>query len=78
MSTTKKQQRLIQAHKICAAKGCASLGLHEMEILFLERKGWFCEQCRDVLIRDGLLIQQVTATEDYDLSSQGVINIAND
>ena len=57
MSTT-EQQQFIQHHRICAAKGCSRLGTFEMEILFLGRNGWFCEQCKDNLMRDGLLLQQ--------------------
>jgi hypothetical protein len=65
MNATK--QRLTQSHKTCAAKGCSSYGIYEMEIAFLGMKGWFCEQCKDSLIRDGLLIEQ-----------QGVDSILND
>jgi hypothetical protein len=43
-----------------------------MEILFLGKTGWFCKKCKDSLVQDGLLIQQVTATANYDPSNQGV------
>jgi hypothetical protein len=56
MNTTK--QHLNQSFKTCVAKGCSNLGIYEMEIVFLGRKGWFCEQCKDSLINDGLLLQQ--------------------
>jgi hypothetical protein len=56
MSVTK--QHLSQLSKPCAAKGCSNPGIHEMEIVFLGRKGWFCEECKDGLMRDGLLLQQ--------------------
>jgi hypothetical protein len=65
MNVTK--QHLSQSYKTCAAKGCSRPGIHGMEILFLGRKGWFCEQCKDSLMRDGLLLQH-----------QGVDNIPND
>ncbi|MFL6457938.1 MAG: hypothetical protein ACJ71G_13360 [Nitrososphaeraceae archaeon] len=52
------KQHLSQSHKPCAAKGCSNPGTYEMEIAFLGRKGWFCEQCKHSLIRDGLLLQQ--------------------
>jgi hypothetical protein len=78
MNITKQQQQLTQHHKICAAKDCASLGVYEMEILFLGKKGWFCQNCKESLTRDGLLIQQVTATRDCHPSNQGVSNIGNE
>jgi hypothetical protein len=53
MSVTK----LSQSYKPCAAKGCSRSGIHEMEILFLGRTGWFREQCKDSLVHDGLLLQ---------------------
>jgi hypothetical protein len=68
----------IEEFKRCAAKGCSNPGIHEMQILFLGRKGWFCEQCKDSLMQDGLLIQQVTATANCDSSNQGVNNAGND
>jgi hypothetical protein len=52
------KQHLSQSYKPCAAKGCSNPGTHEMEILFLGRKGWFCEECKDNLMRDGLLLQR--------------------
>jgi hypothetical protein len=56
MKATK--QHLNQSFKTCAAKGCSKPGIHEMQIMFLGRNGWFCEQCKDSLMRDGLLLQQ--------------------
>jgi hypothetical protein len=56
MNITK--QHVDQSLKICAAKGCSNPGISEMKILFLGKKGWFCEQCKDRLMRDGLLLQQ--------------------
>lgn len=52
------QQNLTHSYKTCTAKGCTSPGIYEMEILFLGRTGWFCEQCKDSLTHDGLLLEQ--------------------
>jgi hypothetical protein len=51
------KQHLSQSHKPCAAKDCSNPGIHEIQILFLGRKGWFCTQCKESLMRDGLLVQ---------------------
>jgi hypothetical protein len=48
----------IEEFKRCAAKSCTNPGTYEMEIVFLGKKGWFCEQCKDSLMGDGLLLQQ--------------------
>jgi hypothetical protein len=69
MNTTARQQHVAESFKICAAKGCSRHGIHEMEILFLGMKGWFCEQCKDSLIQDGLLLQQ-TSDSNTRLSSR--------
>ena len=76
MNATK--QRISQSHKTCAAKGCSNPGTQEMEILFLGRKGWFCTQCKDSLMHDGLLVHKTIATENCDSSSQGMSNAEND
>jgi hypothetical protein len=55
------KQHLSQSYKPCAAKDCSSPGIYEMEILFLGKTGWFCKQCKDNLMRDGLLIQHQLA-----------------
>ena len=72
------KQHLSQSFKACAAKGCSNPGTFEMEILFLGRKGWFCAKCKHSLLREGLLIQQTTATENCDSSNQGVNNAGNE
>ena len=76
MNATK--QLVSQSDKACAAKGCSNPGTHEMEIAFLGRKGWFCEQCKDSLMHDGLLVYKTTATENCDSSNQGMSNVEND
>lgn len=60
-------QRLTHPYKTCAAKDCTNPGIYQMEIVYLGRKGWFCELCKDSLIHDGLLLQK-----------QGEDNILND
>jgi hypothetical protein len=60
MNTTKKQEQLTQT---CTAKGCSEPGIYEMEVLFLKRKGWFCQQCKDRLRSEGLLVQQQTSAD---------------
>lgn len=68
------KQHLTQSYKPCAAKGCSNPGVYEIEILFLGRKGWFCEQCKYSLMCDGLLIQQAATTSDCHSSTQGENN----
>jgi hypothetical protein len=41
-------------YKECAGKGCHNVGIHYLEIIFLNKSGWFCEQCGSDLIVSGL------------------------
>lgn len=58
MNITSTQQQVAGSFKICAAKYCSRPGIHEMQILFLGRTGWFCEECKNSLMCDGLLLEQ--------------------
>lgn len=53
MNTPK--QGLKQEYKICAGKGCSSLGVYYLKVIYLERSGWFCSSCRNCLVADGLI-----------------------
>jgi hypothetical protein len=64
----------IEEFKRCAAKGCSNPGTFEMEILFLGRKGWFCTQCKDSLMRDGILIQQQEEPDSISTTSSTITN----
>jgi hypothetical protein len=44
----------------CAGKECREKGLHYLEILYLNKSGWFCESCKDSLISNELVVQDDT------------------
>jgi hypothetical protein len=51
------EQFEIQEYKECVGKGCNNSGLHKLEILYIRKVGWFCDQCRDNLIASGLVTE---------------------
>jgi hypothetical protein len=52
MNSTK--QNSFQRYKECAGKDCQNEGKIELIVRYIDRRGYFCESCADVLIRLGL------------------------
>ena len=52
MNSTK--QNASQEYKACGGKGCSQRGIHYLKIRFINRHGWFCDSCKDVLVYDKL------------------------
>jgi hypothetical protein len=42
--------------KICACIDCSRSAVHHLTIIYLNKTGWFCDQCRDTLISEGLVV----------------------
>jgi hypothetical protein len=42
-------------YKECAGRGCQNIGVHNLKIIFLNKSGWFCDDCRNGLILDKLI-----------------------
>jgi hypothetical protein len=51
------QDLITQRYKTCAARDCPNPGIYCMDILYLAKNGWFCEDCKNNLAADGLLVQ---------------------
>jgi hypothetical protein len=47
-------QNTIPRYKQCAGKGCNREGLRPLKIRFLNKTGWFCENCKSDLIKHNL------------------------
>jgi hypothetical protein len=43
-----------QEYKTCAGKGCSENGHHYLKIRFINKYGWFCESCTDIIVNDRL------------------------
>jgi hypothetical protein len=39
----------------CASKDCNKKGRHHLRVLFLNKKGYFCDSCRISLLKDNLV-----------------------
>jgi len=48
--------RTIQ-HPICARNGCPNKGIHLLTVFYINREGWFCEDCKLELVNAGLVFE---------------------
>jgi hypothetical protein len=42
----------------CAGMSCNSEGKHLLRVIYLDKKGWFCESCKEDLLKNGLVVQE--------------------
>jgi hypothetical protein len=42
-------------YKECAGKGCEKVGIHCLKIVFLNKIGWFCDDCKNDLLFEKLV-----------------------
>jgi len=49
----------LQQHADCAGKGCPNKGTSQLTIIYLNRKGWFCDGCKQDLSENGLLTENI-------------------
>lgn len=42
--------------KRCAGRYCGNIGSHEVTIIFLNKTGWFCSACKEILNESGLIV----------------------
>jgi hypothetical protein len=54
-----KKNDILYPYKQCAGKDCSRQGSHCLRIHFINKHGWFCDSCRNLLI-DGKLADEVT------------------
>jgi hypothetical protein len=43
----------------CAGKRCPNKGTFQLTIIYLNRKGWFCNSCKQELTKDGLVTENI-------------------
>jgi|GEM_PF-3581160 len=46
--------------KNCAGNCCSNEGVHKLKIIYLNKVGWFCDHCKDDIVKNNLYIQQET------------------
>ena len=42
----------------CAGKDCRNEGKHLLRIIYLNKVGWFCDDCKDLLLKNKLVIDR--------------------
>jgi len=52
----------------CAGNTCNSLGKYFLKILYLNKHGWFCESCKEDLLRNGLIVEEDDLKKDAAVS----------
>jgi hypothetical protein len=41
----------------CAGKYCPNQAIHKLKIIYINKDGWFCSNCSEVLLENGLVVQ---------------------
>lgn len=49
-----KNESTIQSHRECAGKDCSKQGFCCLRVRFINKYGWFCDSCRDTLVKNKL------------------------
>lgn len=47
----------MQVLETCAGKGCNKLGTIPLTLRYLNLSGYFCDECADSLVKDGLAVE---------------------
>jgi hypothetical protein len=50
---------IIEGIKPCAGKGCRKAGTNSLEVMYIDKIGWFCDSCKTALLKDNLVAQGV-------------------
>ena len=53
----------LHGYKRCAGKGCSEPGIHHLKVLFINKSGWFCDKCKNSLVEDKLVDQNVNLND---------------
>ena len=54
-SLNNTKDNTIRGYKICAGKGCNKIGNNRLKVVFIDKFGSFCNDCKEDLIRSGLI-----------------------
>lgn len=52
-----------QTHRECAGKGCNNHAENQLKICYVEKYGWFCEDCKELLLKEGLIVEMRKSLE---------------
>ena len=55
---------LIQEYKACAGKGCNKIGIYNLMIIYINKRGYFCDSCKIELEKLGRVNNQNTLAGD--------------
>ncbi|MDR4492432.1 MAG: hypothetical protein R2685_16305 [Candidatus Nitrosocosmicus sp.] len=42
-----------------AGKNCSNKGTHQLKIIYINKTGWFCDSCKQDLIKLGLVEEEI-------------------
>lgn len=62
-SPTVKSNNTRQEYKTCAGKFCSSTATNQLRILYINKRLWFCDKCKDDLIDLQLVLTEDINTE---------------
>jgi hypothetical protein len=48
---------IIEGIKPCAGKGCRKTGTNSLEVMYINKIGWFCDSCKNALLKDNIVAQ---------------------
>jgi hypothetical protein len=51
--------KILQQNNDCAGQRCSKKGVHQLTIIYLNRKGWFCNTCKQDLVKEGLALENI-------------------
>ena len=54
----------VQEYKVCAGKGCNNIGIHNLMIIYINKRGYFCNSCKIELEKLCLVTNQNTLSGD--------------
>ena len=54
----------IQGYNTCAGKGCNNIGIHNLMIIYINKRGVFCDSCKIELEKLCLVTNQNTLSGD--------------
>ena len=57
--------------KKCAGNGCSKIGIHPVTIVYINKTGWFCESCKNLIEREGLA-DKLNFDEENSTQSKGL------
>ena len=51
-------ETVVEGTRSCAGRGCRNTGTNLLEILYINKVGWFCNSCKSVLLAENLVVEE--------------------